>query len=231
MFFEQSEIVDVLKCRNCRQLYDEFFPPRLLLCCNMTICYTCVHMIEKQSKMKNNYTCIACNKQEPMQNKGFAINNQIAKLITRKPKEIPKWPEAEKLKQNLGDLDDLVNKLRYEMENGENSITEDCKEQRRHIQLVKEKKIEEINKHCDALLLQIDVYEEKCKSKCKEMNQAKQKANELIKSVNESIKQLDAYLRQLKIDEKETIEYNQKMDELKTFIENPLNTYVISCPL
>jgi len=47
-------------------------------------------MIEKQLKMKNNYTCIACNKQEPMQNKGFAINNQIAKLITRKPKEIPK---------------------------------------------------------------------------------------------------------------------------------------------
>jgi type I site-specific restriction endonuclease len=176
-------------------------------------------MIEKQSKMKNNYTCIACNKQEPMPNKGFAINNQIAKLITRKPKEIPKGPEAEKLKQNLGDLDDLVNKLISEMENGENSITEDCKEQRRHIQLVKEKKIEEINKHCDALLLQIDVYEEKCKSKCKEMNQAKQKANELIKSVNESIKQLDAYLRQLKIDEKETIEYNQNMDELKTQLE------------
>ena len=30
------------------------------------------------------------------------------------------------------------------------------------VQLVKEEKIEEINKDCDALFLKIDTYEEKC---------------------------------------------------------------------
>ena len=53
------------------------------------------------------------------------------------------------------------------------------------VQLAKEEKIEEINKHCDALFFKIDTYEDKCISKYKEMNEQKQKANELIKSVNE----------------------------------------------
>ena len=50
------------------------------------------------------------------------------------------------------------------------------------------------------------------------MNESKQKANELIKSVNDAIKQQNAYLRQLKIDDKETSEHNQKINELKTQI-------------
>jgi hypothetical protein len=37
--------------------------------------------------------------------------------------------------------------------------------------------------------------------------------------VNESIQQQNAYLRQLKIDDNETSECNQKMDELKEKIE------------
>jgi hypothetical protein len=79
----------------------------------------------------------------------------------------------------------IPGKLLFEMENGEYLITEDCRELRRQVQLTEEEKIEEINKHCDALILKIDAYEERCKSKYKEMNQQKQKANELIKSVNE----------------------------------------------
>jgi len=100
----------------------------------------------------------------------------------------------------------LVNKLIFEQENGEHLITEDCQELRRQVQLAKEEKIEEINKHYDALFLKIDTYEEKCRRNYKEMNDAKKKANELIKSVNESIQQQNAYLRQLTIDGKKTME-------------------------
>jgi hypothetical protein len=77
----------------------------------------------------------------------------------------------------------------FEIENGEYLITEDCRELRRQVQLAKEEKIEEINKHCDALILKLDAYEERCKSKYKEMNESKKKANELIKFVNELIQQ------------------------------------------
>jgi len=106
------------------------------------------------------------------------------------------------------------------MENGEHLITENCKDLRRKVQLAKEEKMEEINQLCDSLFLKIETYEKTCISKYKEMNELiKQKANELIKSVNESIQQQNAYLRQLKIDDNETSECNQKMDELKEQIE------------
>jgi len=60
--------------------------------------------------------------------------------------------------------------------------------------LAKEEKIEEINKQCDALFFKINTYEENCKSKYKEMNEANQKTNEFIKSVNESIKEQKRHL-------------------------------------
>jgi hypothetical protein len=65
----------------------------------------------------------------------------------------------------------FVNK--FVIENGEYLIAEDCRELRRQVQLTEEEKIEEINKHCDALILKIDAYEERCKSKYKEMNKQK----------------------------------------------------------
>jgi len=154
-----------------------------------------------------------------MPDDGFIVNQLAAKLLAKQPKEISRGPEAEKLKHNLIDLEIIVNKLMFEIENGEDLITEDCKELKRQVQLIKEEKIQDINKYCDALFLKIDNYEERCKSKYREINESKQKANELIKLVNESIKQQNAYLRKLKIDEKETTECNQKMSVLKTQIE------------
>ena len=78
---------------------------------------------------------------------------------------------------------------------------------------------EEINQLCDALFLKIDTYEEICKSKYKDINESKQKVNELIKSANDSIQQQKAYLRQLTINDNEVMACNQKMDELKKQIE------------
>jgi len=152
-----------------------------------------------------------------MPKNGFQVNRAVSKLIVKK--EIPRGPEAQKLKQNISELENLVNKLLFEIENGEYLIAEDCRELRRQVQLAKEEKIEEINKHCDALILKLDAYEERCKSKYKEMNEQKQKANELIKSSNESINKQNAYLRKLTIDDKEAIDYIHKMNEFKTQIE------------
>jgi len=63
----------------------------------------------------------------------------------------------------------LVEKLLFEMENGEYLITEDCRELKREIQQAKEERIQEINQLCDLLFLKIDTYEERCKCKYKEM--------------------------------------------------------------
>jgi hypothetical protein len=218
MIYEVSQIIELLTCENCSQPFDEYYPPRMLPCCGKTICYTCVQLTKKQVK-NNEFKCIVCNKDETIPKNGFQVDRTAARLIAKKPKEISRGQEAEKLKQNICDLDKLVKKLIFEMDNGEYLITEDCQELRRQVQLAKEEKIEEINQQCDLLFIKIDTYEKTCISKYKEMNDAKKKANELIKSVNESIQQQNAYLRQLKIDDNETSECNQKMDELKEKIE------------
>jgi len=218
MIYEESEIKELLNCEHCYQPYGEYYSPRILPCCGKTICFVCDQLTENQIK-HNKYKCIACNKEETIPCNGFLVNNVVVKLLAKQPKEISSGNEAEKLKQNICDLEVLVNKLIFEQENGEHLITEDCQELRRQVQLAKEEKIEEINQQCDLLFIKIDTYEKTCISKYKEMNDAKKKANELIKSVNESIQQQNAYLRQLKIDDNETSECNQKMDELKKQIE------------
>ena len=76
MFFEQSEIIDLLKCENCSQQYDEYFPPRILPCCGKTLCYTCIQSIEKQLK-NNKFKCIACNKEDTIPNNGLKSTSHV----------------------------------------------------------------------------------------------------------------------------------------------------------
>ena len=223
MIYEQSEITELLNCELCLKPYDIYYEPKMLPCCGKTICNTCVTLIEKQVK-ENKFICIACKEEDTMPKNGFQINRTVVKLIEKQPKEISRGQEADKLKQNLFDLEQLVNKLDFEMKNGEYLITEDCRELRRQVQLAKEEKVYKINKHCESLLQKIDVYEERClsknnKDKYTENNYSKKRANELIKLVNESVPKQNAYLKQLKIVDKETIACNQKMDELKALIE------------
>ena len=218
MIYEETEIIDLLKCENCFEAYDEYYPPRILPCCEKTICYKCVQKTDKQVK-NNKFRCILCNKEELLPNNGFMVNQLAVKFLAKKPKEISRGKEAERLKKTLYDLENLVGKLLFEMDNGEYLITEDCKELRRQVQLAREEKIEEINQKCDALFIKIDSHEEYCKSKYKESKKSKLKANELIELVNESIQKQHAYLRQLTIDDKDTIAFNKNMDELKVRIE------------
>ena len=52
-----------------------------------------------------------------MPKNGFQINKLAYKLITKQPEEVSSGKEADKLKQNLRDLENLVEKLISEMDN------------------------------------------------------------------------------------------------------------------
>ena len=41
---------DLLNCEHCVQQYGEYYPPRILLCCQKTMCYKCVQL---KIKIKN----------------------------------------------------------------------------------------------------------------------------------------------------------------------------------
>ncbi len=80
--------------------------------------------IENQVK-NNKYKCFACNDIKTMPKNGFQVNRAVSKLIVKK--EIPRGPEAQKIKQNISELENLVNKLLFEIENGEYLIAKDCR--------------------------------------------------------------------------------------------------------
>ena len=215
----QSEIEDLLNCEHCFEPFEEHYQPIILPCCDKTICNTCVQQIEKQAK-ENKFECIACNQVEMMPKNGFqVVSEPNTQLMANHAREKLRGQEAEKLKQNLHDLENKINKLMFEIDDGECSIRKDCNRLRKQVQLAKENKIAEINKHYEGLLKKIDTFEEKLVRKYKEMNISKQQDNEFVRLVNESIQQQKDYLMQLKINDKETKACNEKIDDLKTKIE------------
>ena len=218
MFYEQSDIADLLRCEHCKQFYDEYEPPKILPCCEKTICGKCVEIVQKNIK-NNKFKCISCNEEDTMPRKGFLVNKQIAKLIEKQPKDIHRGDEAEKLKSNIKSLEETLKKYLFEIENGEYLIKEDCKELERQVQLAKEKRIEEIEKQTDVLLKQINGFQETCIQKYNEMKEPEQKAGGLINEVNNVIQHNKTYLQQLTLRDNETINSNNKLKEIKDKLE------------
>ena len=136
MFYDKSEIAELLNCQHCEQPYSEYEPPRILPCCGKTICDKCVNSIRIAAE--KTYKCIVCAEFCTMSgSKGFLVNELIAKLVTKQPKEVSRGKEATKFKSNLQDLNSLAIKLLFETDNGEYIIKEECRELKRQIQLAK----------------------------------------------------------------------------------------------
>ena len=216
MFYETTEIRDLLKCQKCLQPYDEYFSPRILPCCGKTICHKCVQSIEKEIK-DNRFKCGLCTKSVAMPDNGLLVNEVANQLIAKQPKEVYRGEETQKLIENLIDTETNLEKLTFELNNGDHLIKEECRELKRRVQLSKEKRIEEISVHTETLLQIIDNYERECiYNYCK---LRKDKANILINQTNSTVKRQRDYLKKLQIDDRVTVSLNEKLNELKSLIE------------
>ena len=235
MFYEQSVINKLLKCQHCNQSYEEYFSPRILPCCSKTICQHCVRFmarkslenksnemrsLERRSSRKTTFKCLICQEESIMPSKGLPINEAVALLMSAQPIEVSRGAEAEKLKQNIIDLDNLANKLNFELDNGEHLIREHCTDLKRQVQLVKEERIREIRKKGDSLIERIENYQLNCIQKYQEMKKLKKiEKKELLTQVNNVIQKQKTYLNQLKINDNETIASNESLIEFKSRLE------------
>lgn len=235
MFYEQSVINKLLKCQHCNQPYEEYFSPRILPCCSKTICQHCVRFmsrksldnkshqmrsLERKSSRKATYKCLICQEEGIMPSKGLPVNEAVALLMGVQPKEVSRGAEAEKLKQNIIDLDNLANKLNFELDNGEHLIKEHCTDLKRQVQLAKEERIGQISNQGDLMIERIESYEQNCIQKYQEMKKIKKiEKKELLTQVTNVIQKQKSYLNQLRIDDNETIASNESLNEFKFRLE------------
>lgn len=221
MFYEESQIKNILKCNKCKQIYDKYDHPRILPC-GSTICTNCTFKIENQTR-DNKFACNICLEEHPIPEKGFAINKSLLELIETEPNEIYRGRDYEILKSNLKNIKSLVDDISFNYMNGIDRIKEHCSEQRRLIQLATEHKIQEVYNLSDFFLQQIDEYElEHCENFTNEINLTNS-TKEIINEANKFINEKRDNLKKFKINDEEIQASNVKAKNLRRKLEDESN--------
>ena len=219
MFFQPSIINNLLKCQHCFQSYNIYDQPRILPCCGKTLCTKCFLLIEKELK-DNKFKCILCREEYLVPPKGFPINEMAIKLLSEQPAEVSRGKESEKLKKNISDLEQLVKKLMFEIDNAEFSLDDHFKEQERLVQLAAEELVQEIYKRRDVLMKELSDHRKTCSQNCAKIEQFREKTNEIANQVNSQLEKEKVYLNQFQIEDKKINDSNEKLNLLISVVEN-----------
>ena len=222
MFYNESLINNILKCKHCKQTYDVYDQPQILPCCSQTLCNKCIRLIEKSVKEKR-FKCFLCQKESRMPENGFLKNDLAVQLLSEQPKEIYRGEACEKLKTNISNLDEQINKIKFEANNGEYIIKEHFVEQRRLIQLATEKKIQEIYSSSDKLIQKVNEHEKDCLRNFAFLSQNNSLLNQHVAELTNKAKlTLDYhkdYLKRVKLNDNEMAESNERLNDLRRVIE------------
>ena len=159
MFYEEKQINNLLKCPNCKEELNE---PRLLPCCEETICINCVEQLLEKSKnmYANKYKCIICKtvNELPPERK-FPNNKFISKIQSEQPKEIYRSELVENLKAYLKGFDSNKLFLNKCVDDGVVLIKEHCMALRNELSKATQSLLQLIQVFSDEYLKQINSYE------------------------------------------------------------------------
>lgn len=164
MFYEESQIKNLLKCQKCNKICDESEDPRLLPC-QKVVCNKCIIEIEEQA-LNFIFKCELCSKEHSISKEGFPVNEMLITLLRMKPYSIYRGKEYEIIKKNLNDLKKVIGEIKFNSEHGKDTIKEHCLEQKRLIQLATEERIQELNKLNEGFIEEVNRYEKECIETC-----------------------------------------------------------------
>ena len=184
MFYEESFLINLLKCKQCEETYEKNDEPSVLPC-GKTICINCA------SDFKENQTliCYFCSKEHNYSENGFPKNELAANLIKEQERVVREDKATFKLKSNLNELEILVNGALNEMNNKEEHIKEHYDELRRLVQLSTELKIEKINLIKTKFIKKVNDYQLETLEKLKANKSFQQEINEIAKKATNFISQ------------------------------------------
>ena len=141
-------------------------------------------------------------------------------LRGEQPKEVYRSEKCEKLKSYLVELQHTCEILKFEMENYEFTIKEQCTETKRRVQLAYEERIKELNKFHEMLIKKVNDYEKKCLENAAKLSiNTTQYTRSLIEQATTFIANQNQYLSQVKIDDLEVVSSIKKLADLKAQIE------------
>jgi len=224
MFYEETQINNVLNCIKCNQRLDE---PRMLPCGEI-ICNYCQISIEINN---NQFKCFICNEYHLMPKEGLTISKRLLKILALEPKEVYRSKEVDALKNHLNDFQQKINLFAFGINNGVDRIKQHCLDLKNKVQLRTEEVIEQLQDHSAQLVKEIEQFEKICIKSY----QANEKASSELKKKKQELEQFNfkwnEYLKQSFISEAEicdgiatarelTIKCNEVLAKLDDFIFN-----------
>ena len=195
-----------LECQHCYQVYKD---PIFLLCCGNNICKQ--HIEEFISKSSSNkFSCPLCNQENS--NQTFKVNTLIQELIENELHEFKLNPKYEKTLKNLAVE---IKNLESLLKEPQSYIYEEINELKRQVDLNREELKGEIDELADGLIKQLESFEAKFKSECKEKVDLEY-YNDLVES---SKKQLAEYETCLNLFSVEIEKRDEKFKASETLID------------
>lgn len=223
MFYEESKILDVLKCKNCNDTFDE---PRQLPC-GATICSGCAESIE--FKEDKEYLCCICDQIHSCLSKTLPVNEIIYNLLLMQPDEVSRGKCFETLKTTLDIILNKINSIKLVLNNSSDKLSNYCADLVNEIQLIKEQHIQSVEDYAKTLIDKIEMYKEHYKTKFESTQNsfAKENLNEILLELETFHEDWTTYLSNSFVDDEFINEINEtgkrlieKADENEFNIDN-----------
>lgn len=164
MFYEQSQIEEILACKQCHIRYDT---PRLLAC-GECICDSCAAPLKRQFSAEQDlleYKCPVCGEMhDTPKHLELPASNAILTLLKQQPRELPRSPLIQEFDRRLGEVRRKLMEFESDVanSNGRDKVVEFCQALRIDIQLATERRVEQLHEASDELLAQVNLYEKEC---------------------------------------------------------------------
>jgi hypothetical protein len=220
MFYEESDIEELLKCQKCKTKYVE---PRCLPC-SESICSNCLEkLIEEQSAHLNGkLKCCFCDEEHDMPDAaeiGFPISKNLVRLLEKKPHDVYRGKLVEEFKSHLRIIKNEIESLKENLENGKDNIRDRCALLKHQILMRVESLVDHINKESNEMQQEIDKYEKQCIESFEKSVDTKERVKRKLSESQSFYETSSKYLCQSNIDDNQVSPMKEKavkcLDECK----------------
>jgi hypothetical protein len=200
MFFDETQINDILNCKKCKERLDSarFLP------CGSTICSKCISSIEIIENQE--FNCLTCSKMHVMPKEGLALNDAVNLMLSLKPTRISRGKAIDSLIQSLDEIQKVTCLFKNGIASSVDNVKEYCTLLRNEVQVATEEAIQQIIDFNDELKREIDEYEKECIEFNTSNHESKNVFYTLISELELFHKEKMDYLKQTDINEDIVIE-------------------------